>query len=125
MNLVASSVAAPTATGGTIASGTYLLTAAKAHGSNAADGTVLLALGKDTLAITATAFEHITTQGAKDERASGTLAASGNSLALTPTCEFPAGDKKPIAGMYTATATGLTVLQVQGTGVIEVVYTKK
>ena len=108
-------------------SGTYVLSSAKAHGSNAPDGTKLFVVGKDTIALTATTFDHIQTDDkAKETRSSGTAAASGTSFTLTTTCQFPAGSAKaPQVGSYTATATGLTLLQTQGTGTFELTYTKK
>ena len=107
--------------------GTYILASAKAHGSTAADGTKLFTLGKDTIALTATTFDHIQTdEKAKDMRSSGTTLTSGTSFTLTTTCEFPVGKvKTPQVAKYTATATSLTLLQTQGTGTFELIYTKK
>ena len=73
---------------------------------------------------TASTFDHIQTD-TKETRSSGTTAVSGTSFTLTTTCQFPAGTKAPQTGTYTATATSLTLLQAQGTGVFELTYTKK
>jgi len=126
VDVVASTDPVPTAAGGSIVSGTYLLTTAKVYGSQAADGTKVLTVGKVTLKFTGTAFETIVTDDkAKETRSTGTAAAAGTNLTLTTTCQFPAPAKAPAVATYTATATTLTVISPFGTGTIAQLYTKK
>lgn len=98
----------PTLTGGTIASGTYYLTASTLYGC-----AQTAAQNKETWVFTATTATSGTLQAAFDfggppQSESGTYTTSGSTITITPTC--PAGEDVP-PREYLVTSDGITTGQ--------------
>lgn len=76
---------APTPTGGTLADGTYALTAAKVYAGPGAPATVIGSAAV-TLKLTGTKFETLSETGGKATTGSGTFATNGAAITLRDTC---------------------------------------
>lgn len=98
--------AQPSGTGGTIADGTYVLTA-QARYEDA--GCTAGAMFEATVLITGGCFQRVDGLGASEIRRSGNFSTSGNSITRDITC----GPTLP-AATYTATATQLTIFDEGG-----------
>jgi hypothetical protein len=131
ISVLTTTAPAPTAAGGTVVSGTYVLTDAKAHTNVGGNGIKIASLGRQTIEVTGTSVQELQTDD-KDavQRFSGTAAINGVDFVLTRSCAFPAtADNPPQNAKFTATATTLTLLsQVTsplGSFTVELTFTKK
>lgn len=97
--------AQPAGTGGTIADGTYVLTAQARY----VDAGCTVAMYEATIEIVGACFQRVDSFGNADTRRSGTMTTSGNVVTRTITC----GPTLP-AATYTATATQLTIFDAGG-----------
>ncbi len=97
--------AQPAGTGGTIADGTYVLTAQARY----LDAGCTVGMYEATIEIVGACFQRVDTIGNAETRRSGTMTTSGNVITRTITC----GPNLP-AATYTATATQLTIFDAGG-----------
>lgn len=81
-----------------------MLTAARAHVTQVANGTKTYDAGKITLEITGATLQNVTTGGpgapGKDDRVTQTATTSGTSMFVTTTCEADAGATPPWTYAY-------------------------
>jgi hypothetical protein len=126
VNVITSTTAPAAALGGTIADGTYVLTAATQHNAAGTNGEVAGSFGKVTRELAGNVLQSVGTTSVQTKRATETVAVNGTTIDLTAVCAFP-----PVMGAFavpttfTATATTLTLYQdLSGGVVVEQVYTK-
>lgn len=126
-----SSGTAPTAGGGTIATGTYNLTSLTRY--NAPEGGNQSNDRRETLvvsAVTAGSFtlDQVQVSGSSTQRSHGTVAVTGSMVTFTPTCPPPGdgGDNQGGTAGFTATSSTVTLIDSgNGNGGVQVsVYTK-
>lgn len=129
LDVVGSKAAPPTATGGTVADGTYVLTGSKLYGASVPEGPINgVSSPATTVEIKGTTYNSLASRTSGDARTTSTLAVSGINATLTATCAFPLPDGglgAAVQATYSATATGFTIYAVQGGITAEQVYTKK
>jgi hypothetical protein len=106
-----------------------VLTAAKFHAPQAAEGTKFTTLGSGTLEVKGTTWNTIQTDSKGVIRKTATVKTSGSDMTTTPTCEFPK-DSKPDSvetAKYEADGTTLRLLTkpAGATASFQLVYTKK
>ncbi|HEX7478680.1 MAG TPA: hypothetical protein VF331_12800 [Polyangiales bacterium] len=119
MTAVAS--AAPSPVGGTIADGTYVLSAATLYtgpgGSTAASGGAF----SGVFQIKGTTMLQVGTVSGKEERYVTTFTTSGTTLSTNDTCPVA----KSETHSFSANPTGFTVYDATGNGTFEQAYTKR
>jgi hypothetical protein len=124
------SLPVPTATGGAIASGKYLLSAVNYYSDS--DGGGGISGMASTLVVTGNIFDVVTSstpQGGSTFRARSTFTTNGNELTGTFVCNDPPvdGGSDPVTQEYSATASELRTYLDLGSlgGVFEYIYTKQ
>ena len=132
VSLVVSSAAAPSTSGGTLANGTYELTATRWHTSSFPDGTTFGPNQRVSLVVTGSALEARSVDDEDFvESTSGTVATAGSTFTFTPSCGDGIGNALAKTAMGSSTSftfdgTTLTLVMTGPTpGSIEAVYTKK
>jgi hypothetical protein len=127
LDVVAAAPPEPTPTGGTPASGTYVLTSVKAFTNIVPEGRTVQPFGAYTLVINGTAFEQVVTEDGVVTRTSGQLTLDGVNFTATPSCEDPTPEagSSALSGKFTAEAAVLKLYIVRLATTVELSFTKQ
>jgi hypothetical protein len=110
----------PMATGGTIADGTYYITAGTDYvGAAGTAGTV--GVSQEVFQVAGNTFESALVAGAKNESASGALIIAGINLTISGDCPSTGS----ATATFTATAATFTTYAIADAGTFALVYTKQ